>query len=140
MNPTLVSASIGLVMALAVGALATVTRMDRDRALYPATLIAIAALYGLFGTIDGTPVVILAEVAGMVPFVALALLGFRRSLWVVVGALACHGVYDLLHAYIVDDAGVPAWWPVFCLAYDVMAALYLAVLLGRSTVPARFRH
>ena len=127
-------------MALAVGILATVSGMDRDRALYPVTLIAIAALYGLFGAIDGTPAVIVAEVAGMVPFAALALLGFRRSLWVVVFGLAGHGVYDLLHAHIVDDAGVPAWWPVFCLAYDVTAALYLAFLLGRSTVPTRFRH
>jgi len=140
MNATFVSASVGLVMALAVGILATVTRMDRDRALYPATLIAIAALYGLFGTIDGTPAVILAEVAGMIPFAALALLGIQSTLWIVGFALAGHGVYALLHARIVTDTGVPAWWPVFCLAYDVTAALYLAVLLRRSTVPARFLH
>jgi hypothetical protein len=137
MNPIFVSASIGLVMAFVVGVLATATRMDRDRALYPVVLIAIAALYALFGTIDGRPGVIATEVACMVPFAALALLGFRRSLWIVVGALACHGVYDLLHARFIDDAGVPAWWPVFCLAYDATAALYLAFLLGRSTVPAR---
>jgi drug/metabolite transporter (DMT)-like permease len=140
MNVTFVSASVGLVIALAVGILATVTRMDRDRALYPAMLIMIAALYGLFGAIDGTPGVIATEVAGMAPFAVLALLGFRRSLWIVVFALAGHGVYDLVHPRIVTDTGVPAWWPVFCLAYDVTAALYLAVLLRRSTVPARFRH
>ena len=126
-------------MALAVGILATVTRMDRDRALYPVVLIAIAALYGLFGAIDGTPGVIVTAVAGMIPFATLALLGFRHSLWIVVFALAGHGVYDLVHPHIVTDTGVPAWWPAFCLAYDATAALYLAILLGRSTVPARFR-
>jgi hypothetical protein len=139
MNATFVSAGGGLVMALAVGILAPVTRMDRGRALYPAVLVMIAALYGLFAAIDGTPAVIVTEVACMTPFAALALLGFRRSLWIVVGALACHGVYDFVHARIVTNTGVPSWWPVFCLAYDATAALYLAFLLTRSTVPAVFR-
>jgi hypothetical protein len=139
MSPIFLSASIGLVMALAVGVAATATGMDRDRALYPATLIAIAALYVLFGTIDGTPAVIATEIACMTPFFALALLGFRRSLWVVVVALAGHGVYDFVHARFIQDAGVPPWWPEFCLAYDATAALYLAMLLMRSTVPVRPR-
>ena len=35
------------------------------------------------------------------------------------------------------DAGVPPYWPVFRLAYDAMAAAYLAWLLVRATVEAR---
>lgn len=67
------------------------------------------------------------------------MLDFRRSLWIVGGGLFCHGVYDLVHSRFIDSAGVPAWLPVFCLAHDATAVLYLAVLLRRSTVPARFQ-
>lgn len=137
MDVHMLSACIGIALALGVGIAATAAGMDRDRALYPAVLIAIAALYGLFGTIDGTPSVIAAEVAGMVPFVVAALLGFRRTLWFVVAGLLCHGIYDFIHGHLVHDAGVPPWWPLFCLAYDATAALYLAWLLARSTVTAR---
>lgn len=137
MDVHMLSAYIGVALALGVGIAATAAGMDRDRALYPAVLIAIAALYGLFGTIDGSPSVIAAETAGMVPFVGAALLGFRRSLWFVVAGLLCHGIYDFFHGRIVHDAGVPPWWPLFCLAYDATAALYLAWLLARSTVTAR---
>jgi len=137
MDVHMLSACIGVALALGVGIAGTAAGMDRDRALYPAVLIAIAALYGLFGTIDGTASVIAIEITGMVPFVVAALLGFRRTLWFVVAGLLCHGLYDFIHGRIVHDAGVPPWWPLFCLTYDATAALYLAWLLARSTVTAR---
>lgn len=37
----------------------------------------------------------------------------------------------------IANPGVPPWWPIFCLAYDVTAGGYLAVLLARSRVAAR---
>ena len=137
MDVHVLSASVGVGLALGVGAAGTAVGMDRDRALYPAVLVMIASLYGLFGTIDGTPAVVAIETACMVPFVAAALLGFRHSLWIVVTGLLCHGIYDFVHARIVHDAGVPSWWPVVCRAYDATAALYLAWPLARSTVHAR---
>jgi hypothetical protein len=51
-------------------------------------------------------------------------------------ALVTHGVFDLTHATLVDNPGVPAWWPPFCLAYDVMAGAYLAWLLRTGRVRA----
>jgi hypothetical protein len=46
------------------------------------------------------------------------------------------GVVDFLHGHLIANPGVPAWWPTFCLAYDVAAAACLAWLLGRSRVAA----
>ena len=60
-----------------------------------------------------------------------AVAGFKRSAWIVVAALAGHGVQDAVHGHIVANAGVPAWWPAWCLAYDVGAAAALAWLLTR---------
>jgi len=52
--------------------------------------------------------------------------------WIVVVALAGHGVFDAVHGRIIENAGVPAWWPAWCLAYDVGAAGCLAWLLRRG--------
>ena len=56
------------------------------------------------------------------PFAALAVLGFKGKLWIVAVALAGHGVFDAVHGSLVTNAGVPVWWPAFCLAFDVTAA------------------
>ena len=66
-------------------------------------------------------------------FVSASLLGFKRNLWIVVVALFAHGVFDLVHGLVIANPGVPDWWPMFCLAYDVVAAAYLAMLLTRSS-------
>lgn len=51
------------------------------------------------------------------------------SLWWVVGGLAAHGIFDVFHGHMIADAGVPRWWPSFCLSFDLFAATYLAALL-----------
>lgn len=66
-------------------------------------------------------------------FFALAVAGFRTSLWLVVAALAAHGVFDFFHHRLIRNPGVPPWWPGFCLACDVLAAVFLALLLLRRS-------
>ncbi len=127
---------IGLVLALAVSLYARVTRLDRDRALYPVVLVVIASYYVLFAVMGGSDRVIIIESLVAGGFAVAATVGFRRSLWLVAAALAAHGVLDLFHARVVANPGVPGWWPGFCLAYDVTAAAFLAGLLLRAT-PAR---
>jgi hypothetical protein len=46
------------------------------------------------------------------------------------------GVFDLVHAAVISNPGVPGWWPAFCLTYDVTAAAYLAWLLTSGRVRA----
>lgn len=123
---------VGALLALAVGLFATVVGLDRDRAFYPTVMIVIALLYSLFAVMGGsTPALVLDAVVGGA-FVALAVWGFRSSLWLVAVALATHGVLDLVHGRLIPNPGVPIWWPAFCLAYDVMAAAYLAWLIRRG--------
>ena len=117
---------IGMVLALAVSAYATAMRLDRDRAFYPTVLIVIASYYVLFAVMGGSGRAIAVEAGLMGVFVVAASIGFRRSLWLVVAALAAHGVQDFFHAQFIANPGVPAWWPGWCLSYDVVAAGYLA--------------
>jgi len=69
-------------------------------------------------------------------FVVLAVAGFKRSLWLAALALAGHGLMDFVHGAVIDNPGVPPWWPAFCGAYDVAAAAYLAWLLRSGRIRA----
>lgn len=122
---------IGVALAAAVGLLAALVGFDRDRSFYSTVMIVIASYYVLFAVSGGAAEVIAAETAVMALFAGVAIAGFKKSLWLVVAALAAHGIFDWLHAPLITNPGVPAWWPPFCLAYDVTAAAGLAWRLCR---------
>ena len=127
---------VGALLAAAVGLFATAVGLDRDRAFYPTVTIVIALYYALFAVMGASAnALVLESVAGAV-FIAFAAFGFRSSLWVVVLALAAHGVFDLAHSRVISNPGVPAWWPAFCLTYDLAAAAYLAWLLRIGRIRA----
>jgi hypothetical protein len=123
---------IGASLAFAVGCLGTVVGLDRDRAFYPTVMMVIASYYALFAVMGGSAHALLVEAAVATLFLAVTLVGFKYSLWLVVGALASHGIFDVFHGQLIANPGVPAWWPAFCLAYDGVAAAYLAFLLRRA--------
>ena len=124
---------IGFVLAFLVGLTLTFLGMDRDRSLYPTIMIVIASYYVLFAVMGGAQALAM-ETAIAVVFVGLSLAGFKATLWLVVAALAGHGVFDLVHGHFIQNPGVPVWWPMFCLAFDFAAAVYLAVLLSCDRV------
>ncbi|MFN7978569.1 MAG: hypothetical protein U0P30_10555 [Vicinamibacterales bacterium] len=120
---------IGTALSIAVAVMARAAGLDRDRAFYPTVTIVVASYYVLFAVIGGSMPVIATELAGMAVFTIAALVGVRSTPWVVVAALAAHGVFDAVHGHVVDNTGMPAWWPAFCGAYDVCAAAWFAWLL-----------
>jgi hypothetical protein len=122
----------GIVLALSVSGLATLIGLDRDRAFYPTLLVVIASYYVLFAVMGGSGHALVVETVVMTGFLLIALIGFKRNLWLVVAALAAHAVFDFFHGRVVANPGVPAWGPAFCLTYDVTAAAFLAWLLRRS--------
>jgi hypothetical protein len=128
----LIGALLGVV-ACAFGALAG---FDRDRSFYPVMLVVIAPYYDLFAVLGGGGA--LAPETGVLALFALAsFVGMRANLWIVVAALAAHGVFDFYHGGLIANAGVPAWWPAFCLSFDVVAAAYLAWLLIAKRIEAQ---
>jgi hypothetical protein len=121
----------GIVLALTVSGLATLVGLDRDRAFYPTLLLVIASYYVLFAVMGGSGHALVVETLVMTGFLLVALVGFKKNLWLVVAALAAHGVFDFVHGRVVANPGVPVWWPAWCLTYDVTAAAFLAWLLRR---------
>ncbi len=127
---------VGVLLAFTVGLMATAVGLDRDRAFYPTVTIVIASYYALFAVMGASTAALLLESLVGSVFLAVAVSGFRSSLWVVVVALGVHGILDLGHDRVISNPGVPPWWPAFCLAYDLTAAAYLAWLLKTGRIRA----
>ena len=125
---------VGVALAAGAGMFAYWLGLDRERGFYPTVLTVIALLYSLFAVMGGSQAALLQEIAAGLVFIALVVVGFRRSLWWVVAGLALHGVFDFFHPHLIQDPGVPRWWPAFCLAYDVVAAAGLAWLIRRGAI------
>ena len=130
---------IGIVLSIVVAVFARYVGFDRDRAFYPTVMIVIAAYYVLFAVMSGSVQTVVIESVVMTLFAAAAVAGFKSSTCIVVVALAGHGVFDAVHGYVIENAGVPSWWPAWCLSYDVGAAFCLAWLLRRGLVPVGVR-
>ena len=128
---------IGIVLALTVAVFARFVGFDRDRAFYPTVVIVVASYYVLFAAMGDSAHTVLLESIVTIGFSIAAVAGFTWSTWIVAGALAGHGVFDLFHGQMLHNVGVPAWWPQFCLAYDVAAAAGLAWLISRRSAPRR---
>ena len=120
---------IGATLALAVGGFASILGLDRERAFYTVVAMIVSTYYALFAIMGGSNSALVVEALVGSGFVALAAVGFKRTMWLVVAALAGHGILDTVHGSLVSNPGLPAWWPAFCAAYDVVAAGYLASLL-----------
>ena len=123
---------VGIVLSIGVALFAKVVKLDRDRAFYPTVMIVIASYYVLFAVMSGSVQTVVIESVVMTLFAAAAVAGFKSSSWIVVVALAGHGVFDAVHGYVIENAGMPVWWPAWCLAYDVGAAAILAWLIKRQ--------
>ena len=125
--------AIGVGLALATFGFGRISGFDRDRAFYSTVLIPVATYYILFAAMapSQSPWLIESIIAGV--FVAIAAIGFRSSLWIVAAGLVAHGVFDLAHARLVDNPGVPSWWPAFCMAYDVALGAVMALFLAKGS-------
>jgi len=117
---------VGVVLAMATCVLASATGLDRDRAFYATVTIVVASYYGLFAVMGESPRALALESIVMAGFLVAAILGFQRTPWILVAALAGHGLFDSIHGHIIANPGVPGWWPPFCGAFDLTAAAYLA--------------
>ena len=122
---------IGVGLAAAVCAFALLAGFDRDRVFYPTLVPVVATYYVLFAAMGGATRALALESLVAVVFFALAVVGFKTNLWLTAAALAGHGVFDFFHHRLIQNPGVPAWWPGFCLAFDVFAGAVLAMLLVR---------
>jgi hypothetical protein len=128
---------IGVVLAAVMCTFAMLTGFDRDRVFYPTLLMFIAGFYILFAVMGRAVQALTRESLVASLFLVVAVVGFKKNLWFVVAAIAGHGVFDFFHHLFIENPGVPVWWPGFCMAFDILASGFLAVLLTRRSHFAR---
>jgi len=126
--------AVGVILGIIVGIFSTVVGLDRDRALYPAILVVVASYYSLFAIMGGSNTALVLETILGLVFVLVAAVGFRTNLWLVAAGITGHGVMDIFHHLMIDNRGIPAYWPMFCMSIDIVLGLYMALLLGRKRI------
>jgi hypothetical protein len=123
---------IGLTLAGAVALFATVVGLARERSFFATVLIVVGSYYVLFAAMGASSRTLLAEIVVAGIFLLLAVLGFKGSLWVLAAGLIGHGIFDFVHHFLIDNPGVPRWWPGFCMAFDVAFGVLLGLRLIRQ--------
>jgi hypothetical protein len=123
---------IGLTLAVAVALFASVVGLARERSFFATVLIVVGSYYGLFAAMGASSRTLLAEIIVAGIFLLFAVLGFKGNLWLLAVGLVGHGIFDSVHHYLIDNPGVPRWWPGFCLAFDAAFGVLLGLRLIRQ--------
>lgn len=123
---------IGLTLAGAVAVFASVVGLARERSFYATVLIVVGSYYVLFAAMGASSRTLLAEVGIALIFLLFAVFGFKGNLWLLAVGLIGHGMFDFVHHFLIDNPGVPRWWPGFCLAFDVAFGVLLGLRLIRQ--------
>jgi hypothetical protein len=122
---------IGLSLSVAVACFATVIGLARERSFYATVLIVVGSYYVLFAAMAASRRTLVAEIVVAGIFLLFAVLGFKGNLWLLAVGLMGHGAFDFVHHFVIDNPGVPRWWPGFCMAFDVLFGALLACRLIR---------
>lgn len=99
-----------------------------EKWIYSASLLALPIVYMGFAWGHGSNVA-LAELAAGTPYI---LAGIVFSLYkptiseFIIGLLwLTHGTFDVIHDNVIENPGVPAWYPGLCAGYDAVVGSYL---------------
>ncbi len=119
---------VGLLLAVGIAALAKFTRFDEDRSFYSTVLVIIASYYVLFAVLGGSGHALVWELVVAVAFSTVAIIGALFLPTLVGAGIMAHGLFDLVHDGIIQNSGVPTWWPSFCGSIDVFLGLWVMIL------------
>jgi hypothetical protein len=115
----------GALLGVAVAVLGRVTGFDRDRSFYSTVLVIVASYYVLFAILGDSLGALVGETAIAIIFSAVAIFGGLRFPLLVGVGIVGHGLFDLVHHVIIQNPGVPGWWPAFCMSIDVVLGLWV---------------
>ena len=124
---------VGVLLAIAIAALAKFTRFDEERSFYSTVLVIIASYYVLFAVLGGSNHALVWELVIAIAFSTVAIIGALFLPTLVGAGIMAHGLFDLVHDMIIENPGVPTWWPTFCGSIDVFLGLWVILLAHSRT-------
>ncbi len=125
---------VGVLLAVGVAALGKFTRFDEDRSFYSTVLVIIASYCVLFAVLGGSGQALIWELVVAVAFSSAAIIGALYVPTLVGIGITAHGLFDLVHDVLIENSGVPTWWPGFCGSIDVALGLWV-IAITRSRIP-----
>ena len=123
---------VGVLLAVGVAALGKFTRFDEDRSFYSTVLVIIASYYVLFAVVGGSGHALVWELVVAVGFSTVAIIGALYLPMLVGIGITAHGLFDLVHHVLIENSGVPTWWPWFCGSIDVALGLWVVTTHGEA--------
>lgn len=107
---------------------------------YPILLASFPVYYWVFAVYASDYRALLIEFVASVGFLAITYVAYNYRSFATLMLLAigyvAHAVYDIYHDALFINRGVPAWWPEFCGAVDVLIGVYM-IYLAISTQQRR---
>ena len=143
--PVLINGAIFATVAVIVPAF-LLSRFTRDiigRSLLVIFLVIAAGAYFGFATlgrdvVDTQPIWMLIELAQVIVFGTLALLGLRGSPYWIAAGWALHPFWDVVLHYIGSGHSFTPWtYAIACISFDWLVAIYIVIAYGLGLVGAR---
>src|ERR1044072_2497360 len=112
--------------------------LKREMTQYAIGLVVAALIYvGFAVAFDASFSWLLLEAGGVVLFSLVALIGLRGSTWALIIGWVAHTFWDVLLHKVLNVGFVPEWYPVGCLGFDLLLAVYIIKRVsGNSDAPA----
>jgi len=123
----MIAFGVGVVLAIVLAIAGQVTKFDRDRSFFATILIVIASYYVLFSFISLEAMAIEITIASVFSVIALA--GALRWPLLLGAGICLHGVFDFFHVQLINNSGVPVWWPSFCAGVDIVLGVWVIYLV-----------
>ena len=145
--PVLINGAIFATVAVIVPAF-LLSRFTRDiigRSLLVIFLFVAAGAYFGFATlgrevVDTQPIWMLVELAQVIVFGAIALLGLRGSPYWIAAGWALHPFWDVVLHYIGPGHSFTPWtYAIACVSFDWLVAIYIVIAYGLGLVGERGR-
>lgn len=122
--PPMIEFTIGILAAVLTIILVQRFRKQQAPQSYAIALIIAALIYILFALFGSATAWLPVEIVGLVIYTAFAFLGLKYSPWFLGVGWAAHVAWDVwLHG--AHTPFVPSWYPVMCVAYDLILAGYI---------------
>ena len=143
--PVLINGAIFATVAVIVPAF-LLSRFTRDiigRSLLVIFLFIAAGAYFGFATlgrevVDTQPIWMLVEIAQVIVFGAIALLGLRGSPYWIAAGWALHPFWDVVLHYIGPGYSFTPWtYAIACVSFDWLVAIYIVIAYGLGLVGER---
>jgi len=96
-------------------------------------LCSIAFIYVGFSLKANTISSIALEITVTLAFYLIAIVGYARNTVLIAVGILLHGVWDILHhSALLVTTDIPAYWPLYCLATDIILSVYFFLVFIKS--------